>query len=69
MKVIEVRKDSRTGEIVEVSWGDNITSDFSIISSVAKIIDMKRQQEVGKADSGHHPILDRFTTVAIHIEF
>lgn len=69
MKVIEIRKDNRTGETVEVSWGNNITSDFSIITSVANIVEGLRDQEAGKAEEGHNPVLDRFTTVAIRVEF
>lgn len=68
MKVIEIRKDNRTGELVEVSWGNAITSDFSIITSVANIIEGLRDQEAGKAEDNHNPVLDRFTTVEIRIE-
>lgn len=68
MKVIETRKDNRTGETVEVSWGNNITSDFSIIGSVVNILEMKRDQEAGRVEENHNPVLDRFTTVAIRIE-
>lgn len=68
MKVIEIRKNNRTGELVEVSWGNNITSDFSVIGSVVSIVQMKREQEDGKAEPNHNPILDRFTTVEIRIE-
>lgn len=68
MKVIEIRKDNRTGELVEVSWGNAMTSDFSIITSVVNIIHGLRDQEVGKAEENHNPVLDRFTTVAISIE-
>jgi hypothetical protein len=68
MKVIEIRKDNRTGETVEVSWGNVITSDFSIIGSTVDIIAGLREQEARKAEANHNPILDRFTTVAIHIE-
>lgn len=68
MKVIEIRKDNRTGETVEVSWGNKIESDFSVIGSVVSIIQMKREQEAGKAEANHNPVLDRFTTVAISIE-
>lgn len=68
MKVIEHRKDERTGEMVEVSWGNNITSDFSIITSVANIIEAKRDQQAGRAEEGHNPVLDRFTTTSITIE-
>lgn len=69
MKVTEIRKNNRTDERVEVSWGNNITSDFSIIGSVVDIVSMLRQQEAGKAEGNHNPVLDRYTTVAIHIEF
>lgn len=68
MKVIEIRKDNRTGETVEVSWGNNITSDFSVIGSVVNIVEMHRDQETGKALEAYNPVLDRFTTVAIRIE-
>jgi len=68
MKVTEIRKDNRTGETVEVSWGNNITSDFSVIGSVVNIIEGLRDQEAGKAEENHHPVLDRFTTVAIRVE-
>lgn len=69
MKVIEIRKDNRTGETFENSWGNNITSDFSIIKSVVSITEMLREQEAGKEQDTHNPVLDRFTTVAIRIEF
>lgn len=68
MKVIEERINNRTGETVEVSWGNAIDSDFSIIKSVVNILEMKRDQEAGKAEENHNPVLDRFTTVAIRIE-
>jgi hypothetical protein len=68
MKVIEERISNRTGERVEVSWGNVITSDFSIIQSVCSIIEMKRDQERGREEPDHNPVLDRFTTVAIRIE-
>ena len=68
MKVIEERKDNRTGEAVEVSWGNVITSDFSVIGSVVDIIAMKREQDARVAEDNHSPVLDRFTTVAIRIE-
>lgn len=68
MKVIEIRKDNRTGETVEVSWGNNIISDFSIIGSVVNIVEHLRDQEAGKAEPDHNPVLDRFTTVGIRIE-
>lgn len=68
MKVIEERINNRTGESVEVSWGNAITSDFSVIGSVVNIIAMKRDQEAGRDKEGHNPVLDRFTTVAIRIE-
>jgi hypothetical protein len=69
MKVIEIRKDNRTGKTFENSWGNNITSDFSIIKSVVSITEMLREQEAGKEQGNHNPVLDRFTTVAIRIEF
>lgn len=68
MKVIEIRKNNRTGETVEVSWGNVITSDFSVVQSVMNIIEMKRDQEAGKAKGDYNPVLDRFTTIAINIE-
>lgn len=74
MKVIEIRKDNRTGdtieddETIEVSWGNVITSDFSIIQSVINIIEGKREQEAKRNTPNHNPILDRFTTVGIRIE-
>lgn len=68
MKVIEIRKDNRTGETVEVSWGNNIVSDFSVIGSVVSIVQGLREQEAGKAEANHNPVLDRFTTVAIRVE-
>lgn len=68
MKVIEIRKDNRNGDTVEVSWGNNITSDFSVISSVVTIIQMLREQEAGKDEPNHNPVLDRFTTIAIRVE-
>lgn len=67
MKVIEIRKDNRTGETIEFSWGNKITSDFSVIRSVVGIIEGLRDQEAGKAWSPN-PILDRFTTIGIRIE-
>ena len=69
MKVIEIRKNNRTDETIEVSWGNNITNDFSVIGSVVNIIDMLRQQEAGKDEPGHNPVLDRYTTLGIRIEF
>lgn len=68
MKVIEKRRNERTGEIVDVSWGNNITSDFSVIGSVVSIIEMKRDQQAGRDEPNHNPVLDRFTTVAITVE-
>jgi hypothetical protein len=68
MKVIEERINNRTGERVEVSWGNVITSDFSVVHSVMNIIEMKRDQEAGKENPNHNPVLDRFTTVAIRVE-
>lgn len=69
MKVIEIRKDNRTGETVEVLWGNNITSDFSVIGSVGNIVEGHREREAMVAEDNHNPILDRFTTVAIRVEF
>jgi cell division GTPase FtsZ len=68
MKVIEKRINNRTGEEVEVSWGNVITSDFSVVHSVMNILEMKRDQEAGRENPDHNPVLDRFTTIAIHIE-
>lgn len=68
MKVIETRRDNRTGDTVEVSWGNNITSDFSVITSVVNIIEGLRDQEAGKAEPNHNPVLDRFTTIGIRID-
>ena len=68
MKVIEKRINNRTGEHVEISWGNVITSDFSVIGSVMNIIEGHREQEARKAEDNHNPVLDRFTTIAISIE-
>lgn len=68
MKVIEKRVNNRTGEHVEVSWGNVITSDFSVVHSVMNILEMKRDQEAGREVEGHNPVLDRFTTIAITVE-
>ena len=67
MKVIEERINNRTGETVEVSWGNAITSDFSVVGSVMNIIEMKRDQEAGREQESYNPVLDRFTTVAIRV--
>jgi len=67
MKVIEIRRDNRTGETIEVSWGNNITSDFSVIGSVVNIIEGKRDQQAGRDEENHNPILDRFTTISINV--
>lgn len=67
MKVIEHRTNNRTGENVEVSWGNFITSDFSVVQSVMSIIEMKRDQQAGREVEGHNPILDRFTTTRITV--
>lgn len=75
MKVIEIRRDNRTGETiehdetVEVSWGNKIESDFSVIGSVVSIIQALREHEAAKAKNEHNPVLDRFITVGIRIEF
>lgn len=68
MKVIEIRKNNRTGELFEVSWGNNITSDFSVIGSVVNIVEGLRDQESGKAQPNYNHVLDRFTTVGIRID-
>lgn len=68
MKVIEKRVNNRTGENVEISWGNVITSDFSVIGSVMNIIEHKREQEARREEENHNPVLDRFTTVAIYVE-
>ena len=68
MKVIEIRKDNRTDEIVELSWGNVIVSDFSVVGSVMNIIEGHREQETRVALEAHNPILDRFTTIGIRIE-
>ena len=68
MKVIEHRVNNRTGERVENSWGNVITSDFSVIHSVMNILEMKRDQEAGRAEEGHNRVIDLFTTIAITIE-
>jgi hypothetical protein len=67
MKVIEIRRNNRTGETVEVSWGNVITSDFSIIGSVVNILETKRDQQAAREEENHNPILDRFTTVSINV--
>lgn len=65
MKVIENIYNSRTGETNEVSWGNNITSDLSVIQCVSAIIEQQRARENGEA----HPVIsERFTTVSIRIE-
>lgn len=68
MKVIANRRNNQTGEIVDVSWGNNITSDFSVIGSVVDIIGAHRAQEAAVGTPDHNPVLDRFTTIAIRIE-
>lgn len=67
MKIIEHRRNERTGELVEVSWGNVITSDFSILGSVMNIIEHKREQEQRREADDHNPVLDRMTTVGISI--
>lgn len=64
MKVIESVRDNRTGEVNDVSWGNNITSDLSIISSVVSILDHQRARDNGEV----HAFQGRLTTVAIRIE-
>lgn len=67
MKIIEHRRNERTGEIVDVSWGNAITSDFSIIGSVVDIVAMKREQESCRVQKEHNPVLDYFTTLSISV--
>ena len=64
MKVIETVRDNRTGDVTDVSWGSAITSDMSIITSVANIIDHQRAREAGEV----HTAQGRFETLAIRIE-
>lgn len=64
MKVIETILDNVSGETREVSWGNNITSDLSIVTSVAQIIAHQRDREAGEV----HVWQGRLTTVAIRIE-
>jgi hypothetical protein len=74
MKVIEIRRDNRTGDqfeedmTVEVSWGNKIESDFSVIGSVVSILQHLREHEAAKAVNNHNPVLDRFITIGIRIE-
>lgn len=68
MKVIEIRKDNRTGETVEVSWGNVITSDFSIVHSVMNIVEGHREHMAKRDTPNHNPVLDRFTTIGIRID-
>lgn len=68
MKVIEIRTDNRTGETIEASWGNVITSDFSVVQSVMNIIEGKREQEAKRGTPDHNPVLDRFTTIGIRID-
>ena len=64
MRVIESIRDNRTGEVHEASWGNNITDDMSIITSVANIISHQRARDNGEV----HAFQGRMTTVAIRIE-
>lgn len=64
MKVIEIVKNNRTGEVAEVSWGDNITSDWSIVSSVGGIMEQARARANGEIKN----FPGRFTTLEIRIE-
>ena len=57
-------KDNRTNEVSEVSWGNNLSDDMSIITSVANIISHQRARERGEV----HVALGRFETVSIRIE-
>jgi hypothetical protein len=65
MKVIEEVKNLRTGETTEVSWGNKIESDLSIISSVAGILSHQRDRD---DENIHEALLGRFETIAIRIE-
>lgn len=65
MKVIETIKNLRTGETTEVSWGNAITSDLSVLDSVVGILQHQRDRENGDI---HEALLGRFQTIAIHIE-
>lgn len=64
MKVIETVHNNVTGETTEVSWGNKIESDLSIISSVANILSHQRDRDEGKIQN----FPGRFTTIAIRIE-
>lgn len=64
MKVIEHIKDNRTGEVRQVSWGNKIESDLSIVSSVTGILQHQRDRENDET----HAFIGRMTTVAITIE-
>ena len=68
MKVIEVvevyDRQGNLKETSEVSWGNNITSDFSIITSVAHIVEHQRSRDYGEIQN----FPGRFKTIAIRIE-
>jgi hypothetical protein len=68
MKVIEIRTDNRTGEEIEVSWGNVITSDFSVVHSVMNILEGHREHMAKRGTPDHNPVLDRFTTIGIRVE-
>lgn len=65
MKVIETVKNVRTGETTEVSWGNKISSDLSVVGSVLDIIQHQRDRDNGDI---HEALLGRFETVSIRIE-
>lgn len=65
MKVIAHTKNHRTGEIVPVSWGNDMTTDLSVISTVAGILEQQRARENGEL---HPAITDRFSITSITIE-
>lgn len=68
MKVIEtVEYYDRQGNLqdtTDVSWGNNITSDFSIITSVINIVEHQRARDNGEVTN----FPGRFKTIAIRIE-
>ena len=65
MKVIEIVRDNRTGDVTENSWGNAISDDLSVITSVANIIMHQRARERGEV----HTAIGRFETTGIRIEF
>lgn len=63
MKVIEKVRNERTGEIKDVSWGNNITSDMGVMASVASIMDSRIDQ-----NDALFKVYGRETTISITIE-